>query len=61
MPLYHSSDAEVEVFTFWVDRLRREFRDPLDQQDQDKLTSKDKRILKNPYVGLDFDEFLAPR
>jgi hypothetical protein len=34
MPVYYKEPAEVEVLKFWIDRLNREYRDPLDKQAQ---------------------------
>jgi len=33
MPLYYKDESEVEVLRFWIDRLQREYRDPIDEVD----------------------------
>lgn len=65
MPVHYGDDAEVEVFTFWVDRLRREYREPLceDLRDQELLFKRDQRLLRgnHEYYGRDLDELMKPR
>jgi len=61
MPTHYNDQAEVEVFTFWIDRLAREFRHVRDQVAQERLVKSDQRLLRGRDYGKDADEFARPR
>eukprot|EP00347_Sterkiella_histriomuscorum_P009104 403342502 len=62
MPVHYQDEAEVDVFSFWIERLKREYREAfVDVRDQEKAFKIDSRILRGVDYGRNIDDFMKPR
>ena len=61
MPVFYNKQAEIEVFRHWIDRLQRDYREPLDIQSQNLLTKYNRELLKGDHFGRDTQDSSMPR
>ena len=61
MPVHYKDDSEVEIFNFWIDRLKRSYKEPLDKVTQQSLIQKDRKVLRGERYGRDVEENFKPR
>ncbi|CDW73693.1 protein acdh-isoform a [Stylonychia lemnae] len=61
MPVHSKDAAEIEVFNFWIQRLLKEYQDPIDEISQNHLYQRDLKLLKGPSYGKDVNDIFQPR